>query len=365
LWPDDFPTWETPGACNAKDYGAKGDFHTDDTVALQKMLSDPRCKVSVLPKGYYAVSSTVVMQSEASLVGVGLIYSNIVPHLSVVALGNDTAESWPLLRTGSGRKSIANIAGVSILNWRHINTTYPFHWQASDGVWRRSHINRVDLSPSAYAASYYNQPLAKIDGHGGGRFYNFYQENWDHQGPKYRHLLILGTDSPWTCYHCNLEHSQGEANLEIRGASAPVTIHGFKGEGNYVQIWVADSAEFTLSGYGGNASPFPWRCPYPPGYAAYEPSILRIERTLKVTVANVVLQNGGNETACNQFETGFMGKMYNLSVFSVLLEVDGNGNNKTVPPGDWPVLYARGLSARNGNVARADDARRDVLPISI
>ena len=83
----------------------------------------------------------------------------------------------------------------------------------------------------------------------------------DSQGPLYRHLLVSGTDSPWSCYHCNTEHSQGEANLEISGTSAPIKIHGLKAEGNYVQIWVRDAAEFWLQGYGGNASPFPFNCP--------------------------------------------------------------------------------------------------------
>ena len=100
-----------------------------------------------------------------------------------------------------------------------------------------------------------------MSGHGGGRFWNFYQENWDSQGPLYRHLLVTGTDSPWSCCkiatlsrspctavrlanlksittadHCNTEHSQGEANLEIAGTTAAIKVHGFKAEGNYVQI---------------------------------------------------------------------------------------------------------------------------------
>ena len=50
-FPANFPSWQTPGACNAKtDYGANGDLITDDTKALQAMLDDPRCDVAFLPK---------------------------------------------------------------------------------------------------------------------------------------------------------------------------------------------------------------------------------------------------------------------------------------------------------------------------
>ena len=70
-WPADFPTWESSGACMASEYGAKGDLVTDDTAALNAMLSDPKCKVAVLHKGYFAVTSTVLLPEGVALVGVG------------------------------------------------------------------------------------------------------------------------------------------------------------------------------------------------------------------------------------------------------------------------------------------------------
>jgi len=343
MWPDNFPTWESEGACFATDFGAKGDLITDDTEALRRMLNSSKCKVFVIPKGYFSISSTLDLPESVALVGVGRIYSNIVPHPSVAPLRTKSQEPWPLLRTSSCDSCSTTISAMSIILWRHINASYALHWQSGKGYWRRAHIDRVDLSPGKYEGAIYNQPLALMTGYGGGQFYNFYQETWDWQGPNYRHLLVLGTSSPWNCYHCNLEHSQGEANLEIRGAKAPISIYGFKGEGNYAQIWVVDSAEFFLAGYGGNAAPFPKYCHYPPGYADYVPSVLRIERTSKFTLANIMLQVQGTETKCGIYDTGFAGTFYDMNSFSVLHDVgDDSTGNFTVPPGQWPVFYTRG-----------------------
>ena len=112
-----------------------------------------------------------------------------------------------------------------MLVWHHVNATYAVHWRSGRGQWREAHVNRVDLDPGKIApAAYYNQPLVILDGTGGGRFWNFYQENWWSQGPKYRHMLVSGTsaDVSLHLYHGNTEHSQGEANLEIAHAAGPV-----------------------------------------------------------------------------------------------------------------------------------------------
>eukprot|EP00295_Goniomonas_pacifica_P040024 CAMPEP_0175985146 /NCGR_PEP_ID=MMETSP0108-20121206/49397_1 /TAXON_ID=195067 ORGANISM="Goniomonas pacifica, Strain CCMP1869" /NCGR_SAMPLE_ID=MMETSP0108 /ASSEMBLY_ACC=CAM_ASM_000204 /LENGTH=176 /DNA_ID=CAMNT_0017316091 /DNA_START=61 /DNA_END=590 /DNA_ORIENTATION=+ len=134
--------------------------------------------------------------------------------------------------------------------------------------------------------------------------------------------------------------------------TSPIRIFGFKGEGNFVQIWVRDAVEFFLLGYGGNASPFPLHCPYPPSYAQYPPSLIRIERTPHVTLGNIMVQEGARldlpgimggagakpkgETACGLFDTGFAGEMYDPRSFSVLFE-----GNSSVAPMLWPTMYTR------------------------
>ena len=133
--------------------------------------------------------------------------------------------------------------------------------------------------------------------------------------------------------------------MEISGTTAAVKIHGFKAEGNYVQIWVRNAASFWLQGYGGNASPFPFKCPYPSGYAPYQPSLLRFENVTQLLVANVITQDSGGKGGgkCGIFNTGFSGTMYDPKYWRSILELSGGANYST-PALQWPVLYMRGRS---------------------
>ena len=232
---------------------------------------------------------------------------------------------------------------MSFIVWHHLNSTYAVHWGAHTGIWREAHTNRVDANPGIVGpAAHYNIPLNLIQG-GGGKFYNFYQENWDYQGPHYRHLLVNGTDQRLFFYHANLEHSQGEANMEIRDATAAVRIYGYKGEGNYVQVWFKDCQDVVVIGYGGNASPFPFNCPYPPHYAPYAPSIFRIERTPNIILGNLITQGQGKpECQCGLFDTGFAGTFYSANCWRTLFETTSSGANFSTPSLIWPVMYARG-----------------------
>lgn len=285
--------------------------------------------------------------------GAGRIYSNLVVHPSVPpTIPYGEKEPWPLVETADDRQGPEigggnTIAFLSVIIWHHVNASYAVHFRG-ETVWRRAHTNRVDLSPGKYPAAYYNQPLNMMTfGRAGGqsRFWNFYQENWAYQGPRYRHLLVSETSTALRCYHCNMEHSEGEANFEIADTLGPVEIYGFKGEGNYVQIWVRNSSSFFLLGYGGNASPFPFNCYYPPGYAQYQPSIIRIESVASVRLANIVSQTGKiSARACGVFDTGFAGSFYDPLTWRSILELPaGAGTNRNIStqPLHWPVLYKR------------------------
>lgn len=132
-----------------------------------------------LIEGYYALSKTLQMKPGQTLLGVSRIYSNLVPHSSVKFTIQPGEKPMPLLRTAIGAADRATIGMLSVLVWRHMNSTSAVSFEAGNTLWRRAHTNRIDLSPGKIAPyAYYNQPLNSMTGHGGGLFWNFYQENW-------------------------------------------------------------------------------------------------------------------------------------------------------------------------------------------
>ena len=137
------------------------------------------CGAVCLTEGYYALSKTLQMKPGQALLGVSRIYSNLVPHSSVKFTIQPGEKPMPLLRTATGAADKATIGMLSVLVWRHMNSTSAVSFEAGNTLWRRAHTNRIDLSPGKIAPyAYYNQPLNSMTGHGGGKFWNFYQENW-------------------------------------------------------------------------------------------------------------------------------------------------------------------------------------------
>ena len=80
------------------------------------------------------------------------------------------------------------------------------------------------------------------------------------------------------------------ANAELRNASN-VDVYGLKVEGSTPILWVRDSHDVNLFGMGGGADAFPTGSAgtyYPPDFVPYAPSILRIERTPKFKLLNLM-----------------------------------------------------------------------------
>jgi hypothetical protein len=165
----------------------------------------------------------------------------------------------------------------------------------------------------------------RIDGHGGGRWYNFHQESSRGHGSDYRHLLIDGTTEPLHMYQCNPEHARSDANLAIRGAQH-VSIYGVKGEYNQPIIWVRDCDDIRIFGYGGNAAAVAGR------------AVFVIERTPNVVLANLV---DSPRMPQGIPDTHFAGDGVDPRRWHMVLEHTSNGDTILTPPLDRPVLYKR------------------------
>ena len=177
-------------------------------------------------------------------------------------------------------------------------------------------------------------PLVRIEGNGGGRWYNFYQESAWKQLPGYRHLLVEGTTEPLRFYQLNPEHAHSDANVEIRNAHN-VEVYGIKGEGNYAVLWIRDSDHVNVYGYGGNASAFPAADGYPTGFAQFTPSLIRVERTPNFRLVNIV--DYGRMSGHH----AVFGQGYNANDWHAVLDIPLNGGAQVTAALDRPVLVKR------------------------
>jgi hypothetical protein len=325
LWASgSFPTWESPGAANVKaaPYNAKGDGATDDTAAIQRAINENT--IVFLPKGQYCVSKTLQLNSGTKLVGVA-------QHLSLFvvcgASGDfaDPTNPQPVIQTNDDpdAQTVLSFVGGNIP--QEVTGAYALNWQCGrNSIYRTVMFLNRPLGSSTPPAR--NSPMVIISNNGGGRWYNYYAEYYTNQGPDYRHLLVDGTSEPLYFYQVNPEHARGDSNMEIRN-SQYVSIYGLKSEGNYRVLWIRNSDNVCMFGYGGDA-------------AAYEgTSLFRVESTPDFLIANPVdqprLPGVGSDS-------NFAGRGVDPNLWYMIVEETADGTEIESTPLDRPVLYRRG-----------------------
>lgn len=131
---------------SVKDYGAKGDGVTDDTVAIQKALYGHRSMgdaqqlpVTVyFPSGQYVVSSPILQPSHTEIIGNPIDLPRVIGAPSFVGLGVFTSEALVMkqhawyLNSQSPQRSIRNLIVDTRALPRKSNTA-GIHWQAGRG----------------------------------------------------------------------------------------------------------------------------------------------------------------------------------------------------------------------------------------
>ena len=318
-----FPTFQSPGRADAqRDCGALGDGVADDHAALQRCVDEH--DVVVLPRGFYRLGSTLELRRPGgALVGVGRTSS----VLMTATRGLDVA--GPLLRVTARGTTVYALECVTF--W-HVAKVYLLDWRAEAGVWRQAHGYRTcdvlaytphpavgpscALWPHLDTAVALNRPLSVVSG--GGRFYTFYIEDWHFQGPKYRHLMVDGSHAGLAFYHLNTECSKGEAEFEV-SHSAGVAIFGMKAEGNAVKLWLRNSSDVLFTGFGGFGTALPINATYPPTFSQYTPSLIRVEASTNVSLANV-----WGACRIGPSLSGFGGMCYSPALWSTVLWGEGS-----------------------------------------
>ena len=330
MWPKDFPTWQDKNVVSVKQdpYYATGDGKTDDTWAIQEALDEN--EIVYLPKGYYRVSRTIKLHSESRLVGTAPFHSLLLVRDSEGDFA-DTAHPQPVVQTVDDAQADTILAFCGIYVAREVGGAYALNWRAG----KKSIVRSVDFirrqlyghskHPQGLAPYEYDYHFVVICGHGGGHWYNFYQESHRHVTKDYRHLLIEGTRQPLQFYQCNAENSHSKTNIEIRQASH-VMMFGVKGEGNIPILWVHDSDHIRVFGYGGNA-------------AAHEDTALHVfERTPNFLLAQIV---DSPRLAGAGPEKHFAGRGVDPKRWHMISDNPGQELRLTRPM-DRPVLYRRG-----------------------
>jgi len=340
LWGSNFPSWESAGAVNVRSapYNAKGDGFTDDTAALQRAIDEN--EIVFLPKGYFRITRPLNLRANTKLVGAARHLSNIVgmPGGAFDSAGSPA----PLVRSVDSTSSDAVLAFITLHAPIDQRGVYALQWRSG----RNSIVRDVNfVNRSAFGFGGYpgkpnppdtNLPLVRIEGSGGGKFYNFYQEShWKH-GPGYRHLLVANTREPLNFYQLNPEHAQSDANVEFRNAT-DINVYGLKCEGNYAVLWIRDSNRINVFGFGGNGAPYAAAEGYPEGggYANYTPTLIRVERTPNFRLVNIV--DYGRAKGSHPV----FGRGVDPNLWHAISDNPGGGTILTRVL-DRPVLYKRG-----------------------
>lgn len=342
---EDFPSFESPGAVSVRDapYFAKGDGVTDDTEAISAALASH--DIVVLPPGAYRVSSTLSVRAGAALVGVAHTLCSIVP----VSSANGT---WPLVTTLGGGSEPRGTSGLGTV-FAFISTgTYPHTPGVTSMLWQADNPRSVYRGNAAWLATEClnpggllptrapcprraNHSLPNIQVRGAGMFFTEHHEDSVPMGPGYRHVLIEANTGSVRFYHLNAEHAMSDANVEIRDSQNGVAIYGLKSEGRYGVLWMRNSSDVYLSGYGGNACAFAPSTGYPTGFADYPPTLWRIEGSRNYTLANMM----GYEMGGTLSVSSGLGKVVScaaLDKWHSLWE-----DNVTLPVLQRPLIYRR------------------------
>jgi hypothetical protein len=252
----------------APPYGAKGDGNTDDTAAIQRAI-DERDMV-FLPKGEYTLSRPLVLKPQTRLFGVSNLLSVLSPARSPAF--QEVDRPAPLIDTVDDLRATTMLAFVELRVPVTNPAVYALRWRAGrNSVVRDIHLLRTFWVPEAPPALH---PLVRIEGSGGGRWYDLHHGLWWSQSPDYRHLLVDGTREPLSFYMLNSEHTRSNAGIEFRGARN-ISVYSLKAEGLFTTLWMHGCRDVRVFGFGGVSVPRPnW-------------PVIRIEDSSDFLLANI------------------------------------------------------------------------------
>ena len=251
------PSWNDSGVINVKTWSglrATGDSVTDDLAALQAAVDAAAAtgQKVFLPKGDYRVTGTLQVRANTTLFGVNKNIS-IIKSLNTAPAFSNASNPSPIVATPDDAEATTHLTELTLFQRMGDAGTYLINWRAGKGEVRNVNFDRRNQGASGTHMGF---PLVRIEGNGGGRWYNFWNGSFANQTVGYRHMLVSGTVQPLGFYMFNPEADiDGIFNVEFIGVRN-VTAYGTKLEGYHnTSIRVADSRNVRFFGFGGNAHP--------------------------------------------------------------------------------------------------------------
>jgi hypothetical protein len=246
------PSWQDTGVKNVKtDYGAAGDGVTDDYTAIQNAIN-AGTKI-FLPKGDYLISQPLNLSSDTVLFGVNKNISVIRPKTTGTNSYSNAASPNPLISSPDSASAAPMLADLKLLEQVSAHGAYLLNWRSGeDSIVKDVNFDRRLIQPVDNTNMDF--PLIKIQGNGGGKWYNFWNESGSNQGTNYRHIYVNGTTQKLAFYMFNVEHAVSNMMAEFNNVSN-VEIYQFKAEGETRNARFTNSDQFRIFGFGGTSSP--------------------------------------------------------------------------------------------------------------
>lgn len=275
-WNDQFPSPEMKGAANVKErYGAAGDGRTDDTKALQKAIDEN--DIVFLPKGLYRVSDTIHLRARTKLIGVHHTLSLIIAYDPFGALAENGPKPIVDTPNDANAETVFAFIGIRVMKWcdkaraQAIDHTVPFYalrWSCGErsivrSPWIQRAFSGAAFAPEHAASSRTNliwkHPFVRIEGNGGGKWYNFFIHGSAFEDtPDFRLVQITGTKNRLSFYHFHAQHSEADFQCGIDGLKN-ISFYGVKTECETGFMRITDSSSVHIFGHAGWGTALPGR----------------------------------------------------------------------------------------------------------
>ncbi|KAK2742694.1 hypothetical protein FQN57_005149 [Myotisia sp. PD_48] len=349
--PSNYKVWR-----NVKDYGAKGDGTTDDTIAINRAIADGnRCgdncgsstiypAVVYFPPGTYLVSSPIIQYYNTQFLGNPFDYPTILGASSFVGLGMITSnvytgngnDQW-YLNTNNFLRSIKNFkldirrtnanAYICAIHWQIAQATslenIEFHMMQDDKTTQQGIF--MENGSGGWMAN-----LTFIGGNFGAYFGNQQFTTTDLAFVNCKNALQIHWDWAWTMHNLIIE-SCGQGIVVVGGAGGPGSTGQSVGSLTVVDSVIANTATGIITSlYNENST----------SVLIQNTGFFNVKTAILEDVKNQVLLKGGNEVMVDSWGFGLLVNSTSTSKFV-------NGQSIPVMERNETLLGATGYYKKN------------------